>query len=61
MIALAVLFGAFCIGAYFVGALVVRARREASVLSEEVTRAAGGYQASSADLRERIRRGGAGT
>ncbi|GHC86492.1 hypothetical protein GCM10007079_29850 [Nocardiopsis terrae] len=61
MIALAVLFGVFCAGACTVGALALRARREACALSEEVTRAAGGYQASSADLRERISRGGADT
>jgi hypothetical protein len=61
VIALAVLFGVLCAGACVVGALVLRVRREAAVLSEGVARAAGGYQASSDELRERIRRGGAGT
>ncbi|GAB3688316.1 hypothetical protein [Nocardiopsis oceani] len=61
MIALAVLFGMFCSGVLVVGALALRVRRDASVLSEAVTRAAGGYQASSADLRERIRGAGTGT
>ncbi|MEU3018234.1 MULTISPECIES: hypothetical protein [unclassified Nocardiopsis] len=61
MIAFAVLCGVFCAGVLAAGALALRVRRAASALSAEVTRAAGGYQASRADLRERVRRGGAGT
>ncbi|WP_083927523.1 MULTISPECIES: hypothetical protein [Nocardiopsis] len=61
MIAFAVLCGVFCAGVLVVGALGLRVRRAASALSEGVTRATGGYQASSADLRERVRHGGAGT
>ncbi|SIO85179.1 hypothetical protein [Nocardiopsis sp. JB363] len=58
MIALAVLFGLVLVGVLVVGFLLVKVRREAVVLSEKVTRAAGGYQASSADLRERVRHEG---
>ncbi|MBR8742139.1 hypothetical protein DSY14_10450 [Nocardiopsis sp. MG754419] len=56
MIALAVLFGLVVAGACVVGVLVSRIRRQAGLLSEKVTWAAGGYRASSADLRERLRR-----
>ncbi|WP_017604882.1 hypothetical protein [Nocardiopsis alkaliphila] len=55
MIALAVLFGMILAGLYVVGSLTVRARRQACALSEKVTWAVGGYQACSADLRERVR------
>ncbi|MEV2278620.1 hypothetical protein AB0I72_23840 [Nocardiopsis sp. NPDC049922] len=60
MIALAVLFSTVLAGAAAVGVLAVRTLRRARVLSATVTRAAGGYQASGADL-ERVNRGGTGT
>ena len=58
MIALAVLFGLVMVGVLVVGFFLVKVRRETALLSEKVTWAAGGYQASSADLRERVRREG---
>ncbi|WP_116248621.1 hypothetical protein [Nocardiopsis sp. FIRDI 009] len=61
MIALAVLFGTVLAGAVVVGALTARALRHARVLSAEVNRATGAYQASTADLRERVNRSGTST
>lgn len=60
MIVLAVLFGAVAAGLAAIGVLALRARRAAGVLSQAVARASGEYRAGSADLRERVGRGGAG-
>ncbi|MFE3456931.1 hypothetical protein ACFXKD_05240 [Nocardiopsis aegyptia] len=59
MIVLAVLFVVVLTGAA-VGALALRVRGAARALSAQVNRASGDYQASSAALRERVRRSGAG-
>ncbi|MCK9868316.1 hypothetical protein KGD83_18295 [Nocardiopsis akebiae] len=60
MIVLAVLFGVVTAGLVAIGALALRARRAAGVLSRAVARASDEYRASSADLRERVGRGDAG-
>ncbi|MFD6950031.1 hypothetical protein A6A08_15815 [Nocardiopsis sp. TSRI0078] len=61
MIVLAVLFGAFAAGLVVIGVLALRACRAADVLSAAVARASDEYQTSSADLRERVGRSGAGS
>ncbi|MFF8763118.1 hypothetical protein ACF07Q_01280 [Nocardiopsis dassonvillei] len=60
MIVLAVLFGVVAAGLVAIGALVLRARLAAGVLSLAVARASDEYRASNADLRERVGRGVAG-
>jgi UPF0716 family protein affecting phage T7 exclusion len=59
VIVLAVLFVVVLTGAV-IGVLALRLRRAARALSVQVNRASGDYQASSAALRERVRRSGAG-
>ncbi|KOX15382.1 hypothetical protein [Nocardiopsis sp. NRRL B-16309] len=59
MIVLAVLFVVVLTGAA-IGVLALRVHRAARELSVQVNRASGEYQASSAALRERVRRSGAG-
>ncbi|PDP87465.1 hypothetical protein CQJ94_11785 [Glycomyces fuscus] len=61
MIVLAVLFGAVAAGLLAAGVLALRARRAAGALSRAVARASDEYRASSADLRERVGRSGAGS
>jgi hypothetical protein len=60
VIVLAVLIGVVAAGLVAIGALVLRARRAAGVLSLAVARASDEYRTSSADLRERVGRGVAG-
>ncbi|RKS09499.1 hypothetical protein DFP74_5238 [Nocardiopsis sp. Huas11] len=59
MTVLAVLFVVVLTGAA-IGVLALRVRGAAHALSVQVNRTSGDYQASSAALRERVRRSGAG-
>ncbi|WP_304454519.1 hypothetical protein [Nocardiopsis sp. YSL2] len=59
MSALVVLFVVVLTGAA-IGVLALRVRGAARALAVQVNRASGEYQASSAALRERVRRSGAG-